>query len=84
MQTEYKHIKFIKADSVGGWICLNRISAGDLGTVFYYGPWRKFVYEPAELGHCVFDSGCLRNIAHFLDQLNEEKKTPAVSGANNQ
>jgi len=91
MKTEYKYIKFVPTTLTGHWNCLNRKSESTLGAVSYYRPWRQFVYEPNELGDIIFNSSCLRDIAHFLDQLNAQKqigtnkakqKAPAASGEN--
>ena len=73
MKTEYKHIKFVQTVLNGCWNCLNRESGDVLGSVSYYKPWRQFVFEPDELGDIIFNSSCLRDIAHFLNQLNEKR-----------
>ena len=77
MKTEYKYIKFVQTVLVDNWNCLNRKSGDGLGCVSYYAPWRQFVFEPDEMGDVIFNSSCLRDIAHFLDQLNEQKKIDA-------
>jgi len=73
MQTEYKYIKFIQTTIVDNWNCLNKKHGDELGSVFFYKQWKQFVFEFIELGDCVFNSTCLRDIAHFLDQLNKQK-----------
>lgn len=35
-----------------------------LGTVRWYGPWRKYVFQP---DYAVFDADCLREIADFTE-----------------
>lgn len=75
MKTAYKHIEFIETTLQGHWNCLNKKHGDDLGSVFFYQPWKQFVFEFCELGDCVFNSSCLRDIAHFLDQLNDTRKT---------
>ena len=73
MKTEYKYIRFEQTVLNGHWNCLNRKSRDEIGSVFYYKPWKRFVFEFIELGDYVFDASCLRDIAHFLDQLNSQK-----------
>lgn len=82
MKTEYKHIKFVQTTLIDHWNCLNKKSGEELGSVSYYKPWKQFVFEPYELGDIVFNTTCLRDIAHFLDQLNKQKKAPGVPGKN--
>jgi len=73
MKTEYKYIKFVQTTLADHWNCLNRKSETELGSVSYYKQWRQFVFEPDELGDVIFNSSCLRDIAHFLDQLNKQR-----------
>jgi len=74
MKTKYKYIEFTQTVLNGCWNCVNRKSRDELGQVAFYKPWRQFIFEPAEFGGIIFNSSCLRDIAHFLDQLNEMKK----------
>jgi len=92
MKTKYKYIHFEQTVLAGCWNCLNNKSNDDLGSVIWYKPWGQFVFEPVELGDIIFNASCLRDIAHFLDQLNKQKKAtgspqktaPAASGVNSQ
>lgn len=45
------------------------IAALTLGTIKWYGAWRKYVFHPAE--HTLFDHHCLREIAEVCDQLSQ-------------
>jgi len=74
MKTKYKYIEFVRTVLNDCWNCLNKKSGDELGSVFYYKPWKQFVFEFNELGDCVFNSSCLRDVADFLDQLNKQKK----------
>ena len=78
MKTEYKYIKFVQTTFLDYWNCLNKKSNDELGSVFFYKPWNQFIFEPPEFGDIVFNSLCLRDIAHFLDQLNKPKKATGV------
>ncbi len=71
MKTKYKHIRFEEQDTLWLdkplWAILNNKTKGRLGQVFWYEPWRKYVTALKETA--VFDEGCHRDIANFLDQL---------------
>lgn len=43
-----------------------------LGRIFWYGPWRQYVFEP--LPDTVWSRGCLKEITSFLDGLMEARK----------
>lgn len=47
------------------YIIRNRQTNCRLGTVKFYGAWRKFVFEPCEA--VIFDANCLNDIITFLD-----------------
>ena len=73
-KTEYKHIYFAEAVSVPRkakdiWLCLNNKSDEKLAALEWYAPWRRYCVTDV-LDNAVFDADCLRDIAHFLDQLN--------------
>ena len=74
MKTEYKYIKFTETLRTGNWKCLNKKNLDLLGSVFFYDTWKQFVFEFDVLGDFIFNSSCLRDVAHFLDQLNARKK----------
>lgn len=86
MKTKYKYIEFVQTTLHGFWNCLNIKSRAELGSVSYYKAWGQYVFEPYELGDVIFSSDCLRDVAHFLDQLNKRKggfetaKAPVASG----
>ena len=71
MKTRYKHIHF---EEGGGpkadhplYHCKNNRTASILGVVFYFKPWKKYVFE-GRTG-CVFDVSCLTDIIDFMNQL---------------
>jgi len=78
MKTEYKYIKFVQTVLIGHWNCLNKKSGDELGSVAFYDPWNRFCFEPVEFWGVIFESICLRDIAHFLDQLNKQKKAEQI------
>ena len=43
----------------------NKQSNCKLGTIKFYGAWRKFVFEPVE--NVIFDASCLNDIITFLN-----------------
>ena len=43
----------------------NKQSNVVLGTIKFYGAWRKFVFEPSEA--VIFDADCLYDIVFFLN-----------------
>lgn len=47
------------------YIVKNRQSNCQLGTVKFYGAWRKFIFEPGEA--VIFDASCLEDIIAFLN-----------------
>ena len=53
------------------WDILNRKSGFPLGRIAWYGPWRQYVCSLVE--DAVFNNGCLRDIAEFLDKLNRKR-----------
>ena len=71
MKTKYKHIHFVAV--VSGlknkerYKCMNNKSSAVLGEIFYYTPWRKYVFAMTE--DAVFDDSCLRDVINFLEQL---------------
>lgn len=70
MKTKYKHIYFEKAASFEDliWICYSNKGDIWLGSIPKKKVWRQYVFEPGS--DCIFNNGCLRDIADFLDQLN--------------
>lgn len=52
------------------YIVRNRQSNCQLGTVKFYGAWRKFVFEPDEA--VIFDASCLEDIITFLNNRTAE------------
>lgn len=70
MKTRYRFIHFAPmTDSY--WTIHNNKRDAIIGNVEYYESWKKFVSAFNET--TILDSSCLRDIAHFLDQLNKEK-----------
>ena len=69
MKTEYKHIKFKAPNKKTDfdWAIVNKKSGDVLGVVSLYKRWKKHVAGFRE--GCVFDEGCLCDIADFLKRL---------------
>lgn len=72
MKTRYKYIHFERVATF--WECYNNKSEKVLGEINYYPSWRCWVFESVGLG-IVFNVGCLRDIADFMEQLGAAKKS---------
>jgi len=80
MITKYKYIEFVQTDFESRWNCINRRNKGILGSVSYYSRWKEFVFAAEDI--CViFNNSCLRDIALFLDQLNQQRAAAAIERA---
>ncbi len=43
----------------------NNKTAGQLGVLSYYKPWKQYVFSSME--ECVFNNSCLRDVLDFLE-----------------
>lgn len=68
MKTRYRFIWFAKHEDI--WFCMERKSNKFLCIITYHEEWKEFVLFDLLHGG-VLGAGCLRDIASFLDQLNE-------------
>ncbi|KKL11871.1 hypothetical protein LCGC14_2541450, partial [marine sediment metagenome] len=70
-KTKYEHIHFEKTPR-GKGVYYIRLNKGYfiVGMVEYYKPWKKYATE--HFRGFVFDENCHRDIADFLDQLNDK------------
>jgi hypothetical protein len=87
MKTKYKYIYFEQAmfeEGTEGWVCYNKKTDDLLGRVEFYKPWKQWIIEFEKGGSIIFNNTCLRDIAHFLDQLNEKSKTRKSKGPNSE
>lgn len=74
--SEVKYLRFVDVGaSLTGktriWRVLNATSAIDLGTVKWQATWRRYAFCPASL--TVYDAGCLREIATFIEEQMEAR-----------
>jgi hypothetical protein len=70
METNFRYIRFIelqRKEKTSVYGCLNIKSGGELGRVKWYPAWRQYCYFPT--ARAVYSSGCLADIAEFIDQL---------------
>ncbi len=72
-KTEYRFIRFVPfaslfADSPKVWYCQNKRQQSRLGECAYYPQWKQYIFC-AENPRVVFSTDCLRDIAHFMEQL---------------
>ena len=75
MQTVYGYIEFIESKpkpKTKVWKCINRRQKDQIGTVEWYGPWRRYAYVPTICA--VYTEECLDDIKNFLAQADREHK----------
>lgn len=77
LKTEYKFIFFkdVQWEEDGaqreGWYCFSK--RGDLlGRIGFYPRWKKYVFS-IKNEDVLFDNTCLKDVAHFLEQLDKAK-----------
>ncbi len=77
INTKYKHVVFklvTNKPKTSAWECYNKNDMDDeIGEVKWYFQWRQYCYFPAPF--CVFSRGCLKDIANFIEQLMNQRKT---------
>ena len=56
------------------WVVSSKKRGDRLGVVSWYGPWMQYVFEPDE--GCVFNHGCLTDIALFCYEATEAHRFP--------
>lgn len=75
MNTTYKYIEFIEVEQKPKvWECRNKHYHSVLGVVKWYVPWRQYIYCETVAVGVIYSAGCLRDIADFVEQANEEQK----------
>lgn len=57
--------QYITGHKLSIYTVKNKQSDIVLGTIKFYGAWRKFVFEPSEA--VIFDASCLNDIVFFLN-----------------
>lgn len=75
MKQQYKYIHFRPVETLpktGVWACRNNRSGDTLGIVRWYGRFRGYSYFPVP--GTVYNLGCLRDIGHFIEQLNAKQR----------
>ncbi len=76
MKTVYKYINFESLPTEGRktslWVVRNNKSRASLGSIKWAGAWRQYIFEPITVP-CIFSSGCLEDIRHFIKQLMDER-----------
>lgn len=53
------------------WFVVNKSSNISIAIIYWYGPWRQYIFHPAE--GSIFNCGCLDTINDFIKRLNKEK-----------
>ena len=72
MKTVYKYITFVQTALKNHWNCLNKKNKSILGSIYYLNSWKTYVFAPNNEAYTEFSPDCLRDIAHFLEQLNSK------------
>jgi hypothetical protein len=71
LKTEYKFIRFEKSSIDLNWECWNKKGVM-LGVCIWWPQWKEFEFLPES--YMAFTVECLRDIADFVEQLNQEQK----------
>ena len=50
----------------------NRLTGVPIATIRWYGPWRKYTLQP--LSDTIWNTGCLKEVADFIDELMRGRK----------
>ena len=73
---ESKYLSFEKYTIPGRKTSLydvkNKQTLEQLGTIYFYPAWRKFVFEP--FADLIFDNSCLTDIIEFIKEVQAEWK----------
>jgi hypothetical protein len=75
LKTHYQYIHFFKlADKpkTSVWSCKNNRSGDKLGEIKWHSPWRQYCYFPTV--QAVYNTGCLKDISDFLEQLEKDRR----------
>lgn len=59
------------------WTILTKDSETWLGSVSWYGPWRKYTFTPTIDFPTVFEEDCLRDIASFVEEQTRAQRAEA-------
>lgn len=72
MQSEYLTFdkKIIPGRKTPVYEVRNKQTSIDLGMIYFYPAWRKYVFAPA--GNIIFDIVCLTDIIRFIDEIQVE------------
>jgi hypothetical protein len=72
MKTEYQFLHFVKVEQKPKtmvWSCQAHHGNDELGIIKWFASWRQYCYFPSV--QSVYSTGCLKDIADFIDQLKE-------------
>lgn len=59
----------VKTDT---WAVLSQHDGSKLGRIIFWAAWRKYVFQP--WAERLFDPGCLREIADFMERETQARK----------
>jgi len=77
--SEPKWIQFFEQPPIPGrktriWLIAVKDGQGLLGSIAWYGPWRKYVFAPTPHATTVYEERCLRDIADFIQTRTKEHR----------
>jgi hypothetical protein len=68
---EFKHIAIQKTElSDKTYIVFNKHSKEDIGRIYFYSAWKKYVFEPDS--RTIYDKECLNDISLFIRTIENE------------
>lgn len=73
------YIKFVEVPFEGKtkrWEVQTKDTNVPLGRIQWFGPWRKYAFDPAWITH--WDEECLREVADFVEARTKEHKLSGV------
>lgn len=81
MTTETKWLRFQEQPKMPGrktsiWTVSAKESGVCLGEIAWYGPWRQYVFNPAN--GCLFNRTCLRDLATFCEEAMNARQVARV------
>lgn len=68
----YNVVKRRKRSPLDKPIILHERPPEVLGQIYWYGPWRQYIFEPLE--ETIWSKGCMQQVQDFLKELMDARK----------
>ena len=82
--SEPRWIRFVECTAIERrtrrWSVQTRDGHAQLGTIEWYGPWRKYSFSPSMEAPLVFEEMCLRDVAAFVEARTREHREERKRG----